>query len=156
MPQIRHSGTCGAPLHFTFAYLNDYRNATTWMFGLSSFEPLGEQVEGVGATFEGTFAVKPVTLSSVVRFTEWEKESVIAFESISGFANRSTWRFTAAGPRRTHVDVLFGYDLPGGLAGRALAKALEPIVTASVRRSDAALRREVATGWQKADESGTS
>ncbi|WP_375492308.1 SRPBCC family protein [uncultured Jatrophihabitans sp.] len=154
MPQIRHSGTCDAPLEFTFAYLNDYRNATTWMFGLTSFEPLSEQVDGVGATFEGTFEVKPVKLSSIVRFTEWEKESVITFESISGFANRSRWRFIAAGPFRTHVDVLFGYDLPGGLAGRALAKVLEPIVTASIRRSDATLRREVATRWQKADESG--
>lgn len=143
MVDIHHEGTCAAPVDVAFAYLDDYRNATDWMFGLAKFEPAGEQERGLGAVFDGTFQVKPVKLSSTIEVTEWEQNTVIAFESIKGFRNWSTWRFFDEGPHRTRIKVTFSYELPGGLAGRALGKALEPIVAVSVRRSDEALRREI-------------
>ena len=156
MPQIRHQGTCDAPVDFAFAFVDDYRNTAGWMFGLSEFRPVGEQVTGVGAEFYGTFAVKPVKLSSTVRCTEWSDGELIAFESVKGFANKSTWRFTPAGSDRTKIDVLFEYDLPGGLAGRALGKAMEPVVSLSVRHSDTALRQHVARAWAKKGNSDNS
>ncbi len=65
------------------------------------------------------------------------------FESIKGFKNWSTWEFSALSPEQTKVTVTFSYDLPGGLAGRAMGKALEPIVAMSVRHTDAALRHAI-------------
>jgi uncharacterized membrane protein len=53
------------------------------------------------------------------------------------------WKFTADGPNRTKVEVRFSYELPGGLAGRAMGKAFEPIVSMSVRHSDEALRKQI-------------
>lgn len=143
MVDIHHEGSCAAPLDVAFAYLDDYRNATTWMFGLAAFTPAGELDCGLGAVFTGTFQVKPVKLTSTIEVTEWEQDRVIAFESIKGFRNWSTWHFAADGPERTVIRVTFSYELPGGLAGRALGKALEPIVAVSVRHSDEALRREI-------------
>jgi uncharacterized membrane protein len=145
MVDIHHEGSCEAPLDVAFAYLDDYRNATKWMFGLQKFEPAGDKDHGLGAEFDGTFAVKPVKLHSTIRVTEWEQDKVIAFESIKGFKNWSTWRFQADGPSRTKINVKFSYELPGGLAGRALGKALEPIVALSVRHSDNALREQIET-----------
>lgn len=147
MVDIHHVGICEAPLHAAFAYLDDYRTATSWMFGLARFEPVGGLDHGLGAVFDGTFSVKPVKLSSRVEVTAWEQDEVIAFTSIKGFPNRSTWRFTAEGEARTKIDVIFTYELPGGLAGRALGKALEPIVGISVRHSDEALRRNIAARY---------
>jgi len=143
MVEIHHEGSCAAPLEVAFAYLDDYRNATDWMFGLSEFEPVGDQVQGVGAEFDGTFAVKPIKLHSTIRVTEWKSGEVIAYESVKGFHNWSTWRFRADGPERTRIVVRFGYELPGGLAGKAMGRVLEPIVALSVRHSDEALRREI-------------
>lgn len=143
MVDIYHEGTCAAPVDVAFAYLDDYRNATEWMFGLAKFEPVGELDHGLGAVFDGTFQVKPVKLRSTIKVTEWEPEKLIAFESIKGFRNWSTWRFVADGPEQTTIKVKFSYELPGGLAGRALGKALEPIVALSVRHSDEALRRQI-------------
>lgn len=143
MVDIHHQGTCDAPLEVTFAYLDDYRNATKWMFGLASFEPECDKAHGLGAVFSGTFAVKPIQLRSTIKVTEWEQNKIIAFESIKGFRNWSTWRFSAPSPTQTTITVQFSYELPGGLAGRALGKALEPIAALSVRRSDEALRRAV-------------
>ena len=144
MVDIHHEGSCDAPVEVAFAYLDDYRTATDWMFGLAKFQPApGAKDQGLGAVFDGTFAVKPVKLSSTIEITEWEKDTVIAFKSIKGFKNWSTWRFMADGPTSTKIVVTFSYELPGGLAGRALGKALEPIVAVSVRHSDAALRKNI-------------
>jgi uncharacterized membrane protein len=150
MVDIHHEGSCEAPVDVAFAYLDDYHNATNWMFGLVKFAPVGEKEHGLDAVFDGTFQVKPVKLSSTIKVTEWEQDKVIGFESTKGFKNWSTWRFIAAGPTRTTIKVKFSYELPGGLAGRALGKALEPIVAISVRHSDDALRREIEARYKKA------
>jgi uncharacterized membrane protein len=143
MVDIHHEGVCEAPIELAFAYLDDYRNTTEWMFGLSRFEPVGEQDHGLGAEFDGAFQVKPVKLHSTVKVTEWKQDEVIGMESIKGFHNWSTWRFRAEGPTRTKIEVTFSYELPGGLAGKAMGRVLEPIVAMSVRHSDEALRREI-------------
>jgi hypothetical protein len=39
--------------------------------------------------------------------------------------------------------VKLSYTVPGGLAGRAVGRALEPIVALSIRHIDSALRRNV-------------
>lgn len=144
MVDIHHHGLAEAPLSVAFAYLDDYRTATTWMFGLSEFEPVdAAKIQGIGAQFNGTFAVKPIKLSSRVEITEWEQDALIALTSIKGFKNSSTWRFSADGPTRTTLDVVFSYDLPGGLAGKALGRVIEPVVSLSVRKSDEALRKGI-------------
>jgi uncharacterized membrane protein len=113
------------------------------MFGLDKFAPVGTNDHGLGAVFDATFQVRPVKLHSTIEVTSWEQDAVIAFNSIKGFRNKSTWRFTADGESRTNVDVVFSYELPGGLAGRALGRALEPVVALSVRHSDVALRKNI-------------
>jgi uncharacterized membrane protein len=143
MVDIHHEGSCEAPVEVAFAYVDDYRNATDWMFGLSAFEPVGDQVQGLDATFDGTFQVKPVKLHSTIKVTEWKENELIAFESIKGFHNWSTWRFIPESPTRTKIAVKFSYELPGGLAGKALGRVLEPIVMLSLRHSDENLRREI-------------
>jgi len=149
MVAIHHEGIANAPIDVTFAYLDDYRNATNWMFGLAKFTPNGEQDQGLGAKFDGKFQVKPVSLSSTILITEWEHNAVIAFKSISGFKNESHWRFESLGAEQTKVIVDFEYWLPGGLAGKALGKALEPIVSLSVRHSDSELRKCVEAQYAK-------
>ncbi len=119
------------------------------MFGLAKFEPVGGKDHGLGAVFDGTFQVRPVKLSSTVKITQWEQNKIIAFESIKGFKNWSTWEFEADEPDHTIINVTFGYELPGGLAGRALGRALEPIVGLSVRHSDEALRREIEARYRQ-------
>jgi uncharacterized membrane protein len=149
MVDIHHEGSCAAPLDVAFAYVDDYHNATDWMFGLARFEPVGDKAQGLGAVFDGTFRVKPVKLSSTIEVTEWDRERVIAFESVKGFKNSSTWRFAADGPTRTTITVTFRYELPGGVAGKVMGKALEPVVALSVRHSDEALRRQIEARYQQ-------
>jgi uncharacterized membrane protein len=147
MVHIHHEGTTHAPLTVAFAYIDDYRTTPEWMFGLVNFEPVGELDHGKGAVFDGTFHVKPVKLHSTVECTDWVQDQLIEFNSVKGFRNWSTWRFEAISDTETKVTVDFTYELPGGLAGKALGKALEPIVAMSVRHSDAALRKHIGERW---------
>jgi uncharacterized membrane protein len=83
----------------------------------------------------------------VVECTDWEQDKLIAFNSVKGFRNWSTWRFEAISENETKVTVDFTYELPGGIAGKALGKALEPIVAISIKHSDANLRKQIEARW---------
>jgi ribosome-associated toxin RatA of RatAB toxin-antitoxin module len=144
MPHIHHKGAADAPLSVLFAYVDDASHTVDWLFGLSRFDPNTEQLSGLGATYDGTFSVKPIKLHSSVRITEWELDKVIALESYKGFQIASQWHFSSTGSETSTVEVDFEYELPGGLAGRAMAKAFEPIVALSIRHSDESLRKNVA------------
>jgi uncharacterized membrane protein len=148
MVEIHHVGHCEAPVSFAFAYVDDYRNATSWMFGLTGLTSLTEPRTGLGARYDGTFAVKPIKLASTVEVTQWEQDSVISLKSIKGFPNESTWRFEADGDDRTRLIVLFSYDLPGGIAGKVLGRALEPVIALTVRHSDESLRNHIGAAYR--------
>ncbi|HEU5265804.1 MAG TPA: SRPBCC family protein [Jatrophihabitans sp.] len=150
MVDIHHEASCAAPVDVAFGYLDDYRTGTEWMFGLAELSPVDERDHGLGAMFDATFHVRPVKLHSRVKVTEWEQDEVLGFVSVQGFVNSSTWRFRRDGAAHTTIVVRFSYELPGGLAGRALGRALEPIVALSVRQSEHALRRAIETRYRDA------
>ncbi|GAB2472823.1 SRPBCC family protein [Jatrophihabitans fulvus] len=145
MADIHHEGIADAPISVAFAYVDDYRTTSMWMFGLKKFKAVDPgRVRGLGAAYDASFSVKPVNITSRVEITDWKENELIELTSVSGFSNRSTWRFSEEGPNRTRISVDFHYDLPGGLAGKALGKALVPIAAMSVRQSDANLRKLIA------------
>jgi uncharacterized membrane protein len=148
MPNIHHEGLADAPVNVLFDYVDDYRNTTTWLFGLSKFEPSTEITSGLGSKFDGTFAVPPIKIHSSVEIIEWEKDKVIALNSFHGFKISSTWHFSATGPETSKVVVDFTYELPGGLAGRVMSKAMEPVVALSIRHSDESLRKHVKAAYE--------
>lgn len=144
MVDIHHSNVCNAPLPFAFGWVDDYRNATRFMFGLASFEPVpGHPDQGLGAAFEGLFRTGPIKISSTIEVKEWQQDSVIRFESVKGFRTWSTWRFQAEDAEHTRITVDFSYEVPGGIAGKVLGKALEPIVNPAVKHSDHELRKHI-------------
>ncbi|RDI68367.1 SRPBCC family protein [Nocardia pseudobrasiliensis] len=140
MVHIHHRGAADVPLGFAFAYASDLRNAPEWLFGITRIDVLGDIPVGVGAVYDGTMKLGPITLHSTVRIVEWEQNSYACAESIAGFETRSTWRLRAVEDGTTEVVVDIDYELPGGFAGKALGHALEPFVQIAAQRSEAALR----------------
>ncbi len=143
MVDIHHASTAKAPVDVVFAYMDDHRNVPEWMFGVSKFEPIGEKDSGVGAVFDGSIKLGPKTLHSTVECTEWEQDRVIGMKSIKGFVNWSTWRFNRIDDVTTELAVDFTYVLPGGMAGRALGKIIEPFITIAIRHTEQRLREKV-------------
>lgn len=143
MGHIHHTAVADVPVDVVFAFVDDYRTVPNWMFGISRFEPIGERNHGLGATYDATMNIGPKALKSVVEVTEWKQDEVIAIESVKGMSNSSTWRFEPVGEGQTRLTVDFRYNLPGGLAGKALAAIVEPVVGGAIRHTEAKLRAQV-------------
>src|SRR5262249_26331388 len=81
MGHINRTAVAKVPVGTGFAYVDDYRNVPGWMFGVTRFEPVGNQNQGLGATFDTTMQLGPKALHSRVRITEWEQDRLIRLES---------------------------------------------------------------------------
>ncbi len=143
MTTIHHTATASVPVSTAFAHVADYRTVPQWFFGISRFVPQGEKDYGLGATYDSAVKIGPKEIGSVVEVTEFEEDRLITLKSIAGFKTTSRWTFSAVGDAATELAVEFTYDLPGGLAGRALGMIIEPFAVQAVKASEAALRRDL-------------
>lgn len=143
MGHIHRIATTTAPVDTAFAYVDDHRNVPAWMFGVTRFDPVGPQSQGLGAVFDVTMQIGPKALHSRVRITEWELDRVIVLDSIDGIGSSSSWRFRPTDDGGTELSVDFDYTLPGGLLGKALAKLVEPIVGTAIAQTESTLRHNV-------------
>ncbi|MGW4720331.1 SRPBCC family protein [Nocardia sp. NPDC004260] len=144
MTEVKIVEDCVASAESAFAYVNDYRNLSRFLHGIQSFTPVGEQTEGVGATFDGHMKLGPASLKSRIRVIRWERDFAIGVESIKGFDVESTFLFHAKGARLCMVDAIVDFRVPGGLAGRALGKTIEPFVKIAVQHTTHNLVTQIA------------
>ena len=127
-----------------FAYVDDYQNTPKYMHGLKSWEPAGEQTHGVGAVFIGKMdAVK--TWESTLEITQRDEDEAIAWIPTKGFKQGGAWQFAPEGDG-TRVTLTVDYEFPGGLAGKAVAKAAEPVVKQNVQKSVEKLKQLMEQG----------
>jgi uncharacterized protein YndB with AHSA1/START domain len=136
--KVENSVDIDRPVSEVFAFVDDYRNTTRYIIGMTQYRPTTDQTSGKGSRFD---MVKKTTglpdIKSEVEVHDWEKDRKIAFRSIRGFENSGSYTFTARGDR-TNVKLVNVYDLTsliggggglfGGLkkaAGGALSKAAE-------------------------------
>ncbi len=142
MATIRHRSVVGAAPDLVFEYVNDYQRVPDFMFGITRFDPTGEQTVGLGSTFAAHMTVGPKTLKATVETTEWVENELIRLVAVDGFTAATIWRFAEA-EGGTEVDVEFEYRLPGGLAGRALGTLLEPFIGQAIRHTESNLAQQV-------------
>lgn len=143
MPVIEHAAVAHTTRERAFAYVDDYRTVPQWMFGIRSFEPVGDITRGLGATYAAEMQIGPKTLRSMLRVTEWIENETLTLSSVEGFSTTSTWSFADTDDGGTRLDVEFAYTFPGGLAGRALGALVEPVVGQAIRYTETTLRREL-------------
>ncbi|WP_028475974.1 SRPBCC family protein [Nocardia sp. CNY236] len=126
---------CVASAESAFVYVNDFRNLPQFLHGVQAFTVVGDQTEGVGATFDGHIQLGPVSLTSRLEVVRWEQNYAIGVKSIKGFQIESTFLFHTKGDELCTVDAIVDYRVPGGLAGRAVAKTIEPFVKVAVHHT---------------------
>lgn len=145
MVDVHAEAACAAPKEHAFGYIADYRNVGTWMYGVKRFVPVGDLDYGLDAVFDAALTVG-APIKTRVKVVDFEEGERFAFESIKGFVCSSTWLFESVNATSTRVRADISYTLPGGLAGKALGKAIEPFVGIAVKHSVAALQREIEAG----------
>ena len=141
MGHITVTRSIDAPLETVFAYVDDYRNTTKYMKDLTKWKAVGSQTHGKGAHFQVAMKAGPRELGSDVLITQWTENKVIAWVSESGFKQTGKWAFKAkAGGCEATFDM--EYEFGGGIAGKVLAKAAEPLVKMNIESSVDELKRQ--------------
>lgn len=135
MTEVKIVADCAASAESAFQYVDDYRNLPRFLHGIQSFTPVGTQTTGVGATFDGHMKLGPASLRSRVEVTRWEENHAIAITSIKGFEIESTFLFQPRTDDLCTIDAIVDYRVPGGLAGRALGRTIEPFVKIAVKHT---------------------
>ncbi|MFT3898847.1 MAG: SRPBCC family protein [Gordonia sp. (in: high G+C Gram-positive bacteria)] len=135
MGHVNHENTVNAPIAKVWDYMSNVENLTEWMFGLSEMKPLTEQTRGEGARFDSVMKLG-AKLQSVIEIVRWVDGEEIDTDSVSGFDNQTRWKLTEIDPNTTKISVQIDYKFPGGLAGKAMSKLVEPAVHAAVSASD--------------------
>ncbi len=148
MGHITSSQGISASVDAVFAYVDDYRNTTKYMKDLTKWAPAGALTHGKGASFQVAMKAGPLTLGSVVDITTWAENSTIGWSSTDGFKQRGQWSFKADG-ERTKATLDLDYELPGGIAGRLLSRAADPIVRGNVEKSVRNLKSQVERAVRK-------
>ncbi|MBF6214190.1 SRPBCC family protein [Nocardia puris] len=144
MTEVKIVADCAASAESAFEYVNDYRNLPNYFHGIQSFTPVTEQTEGVGAAFDGHMKLGPASLHSRVEVVRWEKNFAIAIKSIKGFEIESTFLFHPKTDALSTVDAIVDYRVPGGLAGKALGRTIEPFVKIAVKHTTDNLIKQIA------------
>jgi carbon monoxide dehydrogenase subunit G len=122
------------PLDVVWDYVSDWRNATSYIFGLQKYQPIGEQERGVGTKVELAVKLGPTTQESVVEYVEWVDREVLRNVPVSGFQQGTAIRFAPEG-EGTRVTIDGEFSLPGGIAGRVLGKTIEPAAKLTASQS---------------------
>ena len=143
MPVITREVEIAVSAADAFAYLSDHANVPHWMFGVTSFDPVRPVTRDVGDRFDAGMKLGPKTLTSTLDVVEWVENEVFALQSVAGFETSSRWRVTPIDDDRCRADVEFGYEFPGGLTGRALAKIVEPFIGQGVAMTDRNIRQRL-------------
>ena len=141
MGHINVTRTIEAPVETVFAYVDDYRNTTGYMKDLTKWQPTGSQTQGKGAEFEVAMKAGPKELAAVVLVTEWTENKAIGWVSQTGFKQTGRWEFKALRDGGCVATFDMEYEFPGGIAGKVLAKAAEPIVKMNIDASVDELKR---------------
>jgi len=149
---VENSVEIDRPADQVFAFVDDYKNVTRYIVGMTEYKPTTKQTNGKGSKFR---FVKKTTglpdIKSEVEITEWEEDRKISFKSFSGFDNGGTYTFSPRG-ERTLVRLSNTYDLSsllgggrGGLFG-GIAKAAGGIAS---KAAEGAVRKDLTTSLDK-------
>jgi uncharacterized membrane protein len=149
---VENSVEIDRPNADVFAFVDDYRNVTRYVVGMTEYKPLTKQVSGKGSRFR---FVKKTTgapdIKSDVEITDWQRDKKITFKSFAGFENGGTYTFIARGDK-TVVRLSNTYDLGsligggrGGFLG-GLAKAAGGVVS---KAAEGQVRQDLTNSLEK-------
>lgn len=143
MGSVTTSTTIDADVTTVFDFVSDYRTATGYSRDLKKWEPVTEVTDDVGAQFDAVLQLGPKGFESRVEIDSRTAPEEFGWSSISGFVHSGRYTFTALDGGRTEVRFVFDYTLPGGLAGRMLARTTEPLLRASLAGNLSTLKKQV-------------
>ena len=78
--------------------------------------------------------VGPLNIDGEVEIDQWVENQAIGWKTKKGFRQDGSWSFTEKGGG-TEATFSVDFDLPGGIAGKMMAKAVEPAIKSTLEGS---------------------
>lgn len=149
---VENSVEIDRPAGDVFAFVDDYKNSTRYIVGMTEYQPTTKQTNGKGSKFR---FIKKTTglpdIKSEIEITEWEQDRKISFKSFAGFDNGGSYTFTPRGDR-TEVRLSNSYDLAGLLGGGrgglfgGIAKAAGGVAS---KAAEGTVRKDLTTSLER-------
>lgn len=121
-----------------FDYFADHRHVAHILEGVSRWEPLGDQTQGVGARYSVEMQALGVPLRSVLRLNRWRRPHAIGWVSESGLIKQEGGFTFVRMARGVRIVLHITYEPPASFLGAAVARRLDGFVR---RRLAAAMER---------------
>ncbi|HYL71063.1 MAG TPA: SRPBCC family protein [Candidatus Dormibacteraeota bacterium] len=122
-----------------FDYFADHRHVARVLEGVSRWDPIGAQTQGIGARYSVEMLALGFPLRSVLVLDRWRRPDHIGWVSESGLIKqRGSFTFTPTPDGRTRIVLRIEYTPPASLLGAAVAGRLDGFVR---RRLAAAMGR---------------
>jgi len=121
-----------------FDYFADYRHVAHVLDGVSRWEPLDDQTEGVGARYSVEMQALGFPLRSVLRLNRWRRPHAIGWVSESGLIKQEGGFTFVRMARGVRIVLHITYEPPASFLGAAVARRLDGFVR---RRLAAAMER---------------
>jgi uncharacterized membrane protein len=133
-----------APASTVWTFVGDPSRYLHFMHGVTRWEVESEDPQGVGARYRMLMRVGSAEIGGLVEIVEWDENSDIAWNSVTGIDQRGRWRLRERELGRTDVELRLSYGVAGsGLFGWIAEQVAAPTVRGHLRRSLQQLKRQV-------------
>jgi fatty-acyl-CoA synthase len=103
--------------------------------GITRWEPQGDKERGLGARYSMRIRAGSAEVGGLVEVVEWDEGADMAWNSVTGIAQRGRWRLRRADDGSTKVSLRLSYQAPGGVLGMLSDRLSAPTVRGSLRRT---------------------
>ena len=131
--------TVGASPDKAFDFFADHQHVAQVLEGISRWDPVSAQTQGVGARYAVEMSALGFPLRSILRVDRWRRPHEIGWVSESGLIKqRGSFTFARLSAGGTRIVLRIEYTPPASLLGAAVASRLDGFVR---RRLAAAMGR---------------
>jgi uncharacterized membrane protein len=133
-----------APAELVWETVSDPGRALHYMSGITRWEVVGDQRDGLGARYRMLMRVGSAEIGGLVEMVEWAEHRDIAWVSVTGVDQRGRWRLRDCGDGETRVEYRLAYGVAGsGVFGWLAEQLAAPTVRGHLRRTLQQLKRQV-------------
>jgi uncharacterized membrane protein len=127
-----------------WSFIDDPARYLHFMSGVTRWEVAGEKASGEGARYRMLMRVGSAEIGGLIEVVEYDEQSEMAWNSVTGIDQRGRWRLREREIGRTDVELRLSYGVAGaGLGGWLAERIAAPTVRGHLRRSLQQLKRQV-------------
>ena len=104
-----------------FKLVGDPARYPSFLSGATTWKPVSEQTQGVGARFRVLMKVGAVQVGGVIEVNRWEDDVCIEWTAVPGVRQAGRWLLTPT-DGGTDLEIELDSDIGGGLVGKLVER----------------------------------